>query len=327
MNWLLLLWLQRHKPNRNMASGPCHRHAFSSRMGPGSYHSGQDVKGGFRFLRTQKEGWEKDLLQGLCGPSPALSLDGSLPATLPFSGHEMWWSQTVIIQGFPWGNLPCPCPPQLLCWSLFNRTFCTSSAFPSSLHNKPCAWELTNYFWAHVLVLTRLVPPHQGSMSESHQAALGFVDGPGLWCAHTHAHTLSPVHPLSLSLLYTHLYIHTPSLSPVHTHTHTHTHTSLPAPSCQLAALLSPAWGFMAGQLRSPSPVNWTTPINPSWHTSRLAAARQMLGVSTPDNQPRPFLYVSLWDNEWRNIPGAQNRTASWAGKPTYWSQWVSGYI
>ena len=56
MNWLLLLWLQRHKPNRNMASGPCHRHVFSSRMGPGSYHSGQDVKGGFRFLRTQKEG-------------------------------------------------------------------------------------------------------------------------------------------------------------------------------------------------------------------------------------------------------------------------------
>ena len=151
------------------------------------------------------------------------------------------------------GTLPWPCPPQLLCWSLFNRTFCTSLAFPSSLHNKPCAWELTNYFWAHVLVLSRLVPPHQVSMSESHQAALGFVDGPGLWWAHTHAHTLSPVYTSPLSLSPIHTYIHTHSfslscthththhLSPVHTHTHTHTHSSssprLPASSAAQSRL------------------------------------------------------------------------------------------
>lgn len=92
-----------------------------------------------------------------------------------------------------------------------------------------------NNFWAHMLILTRLVSPCQVSMLESHQAALGFVDGPGFWCAHTHVHTLSPVHThtLPLSLLYTHTHsslspcTHTHTLSLLYTHTHD-THTLSP---------------------------------------------------------------------------------------------------
>lgn len=120
-------------------------------------------------------------LRELRGLGPALSLDGKLPATRPSSGHETWKCDHSRL-------LPLLWLPQSLCWSLFNRTFCTSAPFPSSLCKEPCACELIGFFWVHVLILTRLVPPGQELKPEPRQAALGCVDGPGL-CPDTHTHT------------------------------------------------------------------------------------------------------------------------------------------